>query len=98
MKATHQEALVFYMFHCFYISKQYFSTVSIISVSCFVYFCCFLKIIAPGWGFSTIFLPQGLGFPTFLMPRGGEFALSKNSVGFALGGGGEWSGLELTDT
>ena len=53
-----------------------------------MYFFCFLKIIAPGWGFSTIFLPQGLGFPTFLMPRGGEFALSKKFNGVSLGGGG----------
>ena len=41
----------------------------------------FLKIIAPGWGFSTIFLPQGSGFRTFLMPGGGEFALSKQFPG-----------------
>ena len=51
-----------------------------------VAFCWILKIIAPGSGFCTFFVPGG-----------GAFALSKNSPGFALGGGG-WSGLELTDT
>ena len=60
-----------------------------------MFFAGFLKIIAPGWGFSTIFLPQGSGFRTLFVPGGGEFALSKNSPGLCPGG---WSDLELTDT
>ena len=51
------------MFHCFNISKQI--SISelffIIPVSCSVgYFAAFVKIIARGWGFSTIC--QGSGF------------------------------------
>ena len=48
-KATHQEALDLYMFHCFNISKHISISVLffIISVSCFVgFFAAFLKIIA----------------------------------------------------
>ena len=54
IKTTHQEALVFYMFHCFNISKHISISVLflfIISVSCFVFFAGFLKIIAQGVGF-----------------------------------------------
>ena len=36
-------------------------------------------MIAPGVGFSTIFLPQGSGFRAFFVSGGGEFDLSKNS-------------------
>ena len=53
-KATHQEALRFYMFHCFNISKHISIPVLFftISVSCFVeIFAAFKKIIAPGVGF-----------------------------------------------
>ena len=48
-----------------------------------------------------IFLPQGSEISHFLPTRGdGVFALSKNSPGVCKGGGGGgvWSGLELTDT
>ena len=55
IKATHQEALDFYMFHCFNISKHISISVLflIISVSCFVGGggCCIFKIIATGMGF-----------------------------------------------
>ena len=43
-----------------------------------------------------IFLPQEQGFCTFLCLRCVEFAHSKNSSGSGRGGG-EWSGIELTD-
>ena len=91
IKATHQEALDFYMFHCFNISKHI-----IISVLFFItsVLCCFfagvLKITAGGWGFCTIFCPRAWGFALSLCPGGGEFTHSKNSHG--------WSGLELIDT
>ena len=61
---------------------------------CFFYnFCLMLCVLfsrfltknAPVWGFSMIFLPQGSGFWTFLVPLGGEFALSKNSLGVCPG-------------
>ena len=71
IKATHQEALDFYMFHCFNISKHI-----IISVLFFItsVLCCFfagvLKITAGGVGFLHNFLPQGLGFRTFFVPGG----------------------------
>ena len=42
----------------------------VFSVSCFVFFAGFLKMIAPGVGFSTIFLPQGSLFRTFLVSGG----------------------------
>ena len=86
-----KEALGFYMFHCFNISKHIRISVLffIISVSYFVgVFAVFLKIIVPGWGFSTIFLPQRSGFRTFFVPRVGEFAFSKKSLGLCLGGHG----------
>ena len=48
-----------------------------------------------GWGFSTIFLPQGSGLCTFFVPGGGgDSACQKIPRGFP----GGWSGLELTDT
>ena len=50
-------------------------------------FCWILKIITPGVGFNTIFLPKGLGFRTFFVPGGGEFVLSKILQVFARGGG-----------
>ena len=94
--AIHLEALDCYTFHN--ISKH-------ISIFVFHNFCLmffglfagFLKITAPGWGFSTIFLPQGSGFCTFFVPGCKEFALSKNSPAVCPGGGGRGkrSGLEL---
>ena len=58
----------------------------------FFVFAGILKVIAPGWGFSTFYsVPMGW-VSHFLCARGvGEFALSKNSLG-------GWSNLELTDT
>ena len=56
----------------------------IISISCFVFFAGFLKIISPG----------GRRFGLFLCLGSGEFALSKNFQGVCPGG---WPGLELTD-
>ena len=56
----------------------------------------YLKIIARGWGFNTIFLPQSSGFRTFFVPEGRGFSISKK-IRRGLPGGG-WSGLELTDT
>ena len=81
------------MSHCFIISKLIRISVLfyIISVSCFVPFSGFLKIIEPKWGFSTIFLLKRSEFCHFFVPvEGGEFE------GFSWGGGG--SGLELTCT
>ena len=98
IKATHKEVLDFYMFDCFNISEHISISVLffIISVSCFVgFFAVFLKIIAQGWGFSTIYLPQGSKFCTFFVLGGGKIALLKKLPG---GLPGEWSGLELTDT
>ena len=54
VRATNQEALGVYMFHCFNISKHISMSalfVIIVSVSCFVLFAGFLKIIIPGAGF-----------------------------------------------
>ena len=47
-----------------------------------------MKIMAPGVGFSTIFLPQGWGFRTFFVLRGEELALSKKFPG---GDGQAWN-------
>ena len=59
----------------------------IISVSWFVIlFPGFLKIITPGWGFSTIFQLQGPGFAISLCLVGGEFARSKKFPGGLPGG------------
>ena len=76
------------MFHLFNVSKHISISVLffIISILCFVgvFFAGFLKIIAPGWDFSTIFLPQGSGFRTFLVPGEWGIRLSKKiSRGFA---------------
>ena len=69
----------------------------IVSISCFVgFFAGFLKIIAPGWGFSTIFLPQGSGFRNFFVPEGWRIRSFKKFHGGLPGRG--WSGLELADT
>ena len=55
----------------------------------------FSKISAPGWGFKTIFLPQGSGFRTFFVPGGWRIRPFKNIPwGFARG----LSGLDFTDT
>ena len=92
-KATHQETLGFYIFHCFNISKHISISVPffIISFSCVVFFTGFLKIITLGVGdLAQFFCPRGRGFPLFL-PGNGAFALSKIP-------GEGWSGLELIDT
>ena len=57
------------------------------------FFACFSKIIARGWGFKTIFLPQVSEFRTFLCPGGGEFALSKTLPGGFRGDGQAWNSL-----
>ena len=74
------------MFHCFNISKHISISVLFfkISVSCFVFFAGFLKIIVRGGVLAR-----------FFCPRGGELALSKNSPGVCPG---VWSGSELTAT
>ena len=52
----------------------------------------FLKIIALGWGFSTIFLPQGSGFRTFFVPGGvGNSPFQKFPRGLAQGDGQAWN-------
>ena len=56
------------------------------------FFAGFLTIIAPGWGFSTSFLPQGLVFCTFFVPGGWGIRPFKKNSPRGL------SGLELTDT
>ena len=99
IKVTCQEALGFYMFHYFNISIHIIISAlfSMISVLCFLFFAGFLKINGPGWGISTIFLPQGAGFLTFFVPMGwGIRPFKKIPQGFAWGRVG--SGLELTDT
>ena len=61
------------------------------------FFAGFLKIIAPGVGFSTIFLPnEGVGVSHFhCAPGVGNLPFQKIPWGIA---GGGRSGLELTDT
>ena len=84
------------MFHCFHISKHVSISVLffIISVSCFVFFAGFLKIIAPGVGFWHDFSAPVVGVSHFLCARGvGNSPFQKIPRGFARG----WSGLELTD-
>ena len=93
----YQETLGFYMYHN--ISKHISILVLffVISVSCFVFFAGFLKIIAPRVGFKRDFSAPGLGFCTFIVPRGwGIHPYKKDSPGVCLGGG--WSDLELADT
>ena len=62
------------MFHCFNISKHISISVLsfIISVSCFVIFAGFLKIIAlgGGGGLARFFCPRGQGFALSLCPGG----------------------------
>ena len=67
----------------------------------FCVFAGFLKIIAPGWGFSMIFLPQGSRFRiSFVLEGWGIRSFKTSPVACpGEGGGGGWlSGLELTDT
>ena len=68
MKATHQEALGFYMFHCFNISEHINVSVLffIISVSCFAFLC---------WIFENNCAVDGV-LAQFSYPRGCGFALS----------------------
>ena len=64
----------------------------IISVSCFVgFFGGYLKIIVPGVGFSTIFLPHGSGFRTFFVT--GEWGVRplKKFPGVCRGDGQAWN-------
>ena len=99
IKAAHQEALGFYIFHCFNIPKHI--SISglffLISVSCVVgFFCWIFENNSPAGGALALFLcPRGKGLALSLYPGGGEFALSKKFPG---GWSGGWSGLELTDT
>ena len=54
----------------------------------------FLKIIATGVGFSTIFLPQGSGFRTLFVPGGWGILPFKKSPGCLAGGDGlAWNWL-----
>ena len=67
-----------------------------------LFFAGFLKIIAPGGGDLTrFFCPRGRDFALSLCPGGWGICSFKKFPG-ALprrgGGGGGWSGLELTDT
>ena len=63
-------------------------------------FCWIFEKKCPGGGVSArFFCPRGRGFALSLCPGGEELALSKNFPGvLPRGGGGGWSGLELTDT
>ena len=82
------------MFHCFNISKYISISVMffITSVSCFVFFVGFLKIIAPGWGFSTMFLPQRSGFCNFFAGGGmRNLPFQKNFPGVCPGDGQAWN-------
>ena len=72
------------MFHCLKISKHISISVLffIVSISCFVFFAGFLKIIAPGGGvLERFFCPRGRGFALSLCLGGGEFARSKQFPG-----------------
>ena len=60
--------MVFYKFYCFNISKHISISVLfffIISVSCFVFFAGFLKIITPGVEFKHDFSVPGVGVSHF---------------------------------
>ena len=97
-KATNQEALVFYMFRCFNISKHISISVlfCIISVSCFVFFSWIFENNCLGGGIlARFFCPRGRGFALSLCPGVANSPFQKNSPGVGPGG---WSGLELTDT
>ena len=91
---------LYYMFHCFNISRHISISVQffIISVSSFAgFFCWIFENNCPGGGVLVrFFCPRGRDFALSLCPGGREFALSKISPGGCPGGG--WSGLELTDT
>ena len=80
MKATHQEALGFYIFHCFNISKHISISVLffIISVSCFVvFFFWIFENNCPDDGFlARFFCPRGRGFALSLCSGDGAFGLS----------------------
>ena len=102
IKATHQEALGFYMFHCFNISNHMIIGISvlffIISISCFVgFFAGFLKIKCPASRvLAQFFCPKARGF-AFSLCHGGWGILPFKKIPWGLARG-EWSGLELTDT
>ena len=51
-----------------------------------MFFAGFLEIIAPGVGFSTIFLPQGPGFRIFFVPGGIRPFKKFPGVGWGEGG------------
>ena len=70
IKATHQEALDFYMFHCFNISKHIISVLFFITSVLCCFFCWSFENNCRGVGFLRNFLPQGLGFRTFFVPGG----------------------------
>ena len=53
----------------------------------------------PGVGFWLVFIGLGGGtFELFFCPGVGNSPIKRLPRGFALGEGGGWSGLELTDT
>ena len=102
MKATNQEGLDFYMFHCFNISEHISTSVLlfIISILCFAFFdgIIFLNNCHRGGVSARFFGPSCQGFVLSLCLWGGS-PLQKHSPGIGQGGGGgRWSGLELTDT
>ena len=85
----------FYMFHCFNISEHISISVLffIISISCI--FAGFLKIIVPGWGFSTIFLPLEVEVSHFICAPGvGISPFQKIPQGLDRGGGGIGIGID----
>ena len=90
IKATHQEALGFCMFHCFNISKHISISVLffLISVSCFVgFFAGFLKVIAPRVGLYHYFSAPGVGVLHFSCARGGGISpFQKNPPKVSPGG------------
>ena len=95
IKATHQETLDFYTFHCSNISKHISISVLffIISVSCFVgSFCYIFKNNFPRDGVLARFIcPRGWNFALSLCPGVGNSSFQKIPWGFAQGGGQAWN-------
>ena len=90
IKAIHQEALGFYMFHCFNISKHISVSVLFFAIpfSCFVFLCWIFENNCPGGGVSArFFCPRGRGFAFPLCLGGGKFRPFK-TIPRGLPGGG----------
>ena len=92
IKATHQEAVGFYMFHCFNISKHISFSVLFftIFISCFVFLCWIFENNCPKGGvLARFFLPQRSGFALALCPGVGNSPFQKNSPGVCPRGDGQ---------